>query len=736
MVFPKKSREKYELLPIVEKFKGLAMSILVVDILCCKSLYKVIKLRDDINTVYFCSLSKSVSMILKQISRLSHIQFKDFSEFPASTLYKNQRSCYEEIQDRLTHLCNLYFKSLEDDPVIIECCRTNQLDLRLAKEHLRQNAYWLFHRPVEMAVKSELLNAEDGICFLLRKSPVIHILAPMLTKNNVKLLLYQYLGLSYFLVNRDEYVLDEYIKQAYFNNPLFHVVKTLRAVLLLVVNSFCCEKLGNKTDRNPYQERNNANIGVDKYLQSAEEDCFWFRGSHIDPETIYYFEERRPSAENVRFLAQNKIRRSHIVNNPIEWFKKKANGSMATRQLLSADWGNVKKLLGLYLAQWLKGVGFYDSERKWKTLMLLQLQISYELWKNVFQQLGIKLLISMSDIDYMNAAKTMAADFSNGVVLGGLLSNIPLYTVSTERFYHVAFAWGPHFHSHIFGRYPYRTVVVTGYYLDYKFKDHNAKASVIRGKYPDKFIVTFMDNSFYQDVAYSAETIQTVYKLFFDIIDSYPQVIFFVKTKRAEVFNKARKLVPAINNYIRHDKLVPFINDPDTNQPYKPACVALASDLVIGLGISSAATESQFAGVPSFHFDLASTANNQFARKGLGTVVFQSVKSMRKAIERQINRETALSFEKIDRCYNDLDPFRDGRAAERIGTYLKWLLDGFTAGLSSEAAMANAAERYCSEWGYDKIISTPHANLQLKSHEEGLTGITIDAYKQRIQRCH
>jgi hypothetical protein len=529
----------------------------------------------------------------------------------------------------------------------------------------------------------------------------------MFKNNNVKLILYQYLGVSYFLTNRDEYIFDAEIKELYFNNPLFHAIKTLRDVLLLVVNSFLCEKLGNRKNSKQYQKKNNANIGIDKYLSLANEDCFWFNDSQIDPETIYYFEERQPPAENIEYLTQNKIRRVHIVNNPVEWFKKNVTRYQETRQLLSADWGNVKRCIGPYLSQWFKGVAFYDSEKKWKTLMLLQLQISYVLWKNIFHQLDIKLLTSLSDIDFMNAAKTMAANFSNGMVLGGHLSNHPMYNVSTERFYHTAFAWGPHFLSHIFGHYPYSAVVVTGYYSDYKFKNHYDKAKKIRAKYLNKFIITFMDNNFYHDIAWSVETIQEIYELFFNIIDSHQRVILFVKTKRAEIFNKTRKVVPTIDNYIRCGKIVPFINDADTNRPYKPACVALASDLVIGLGINTAATESQFAGVPSFHFDLSKTENNQFAKNGLGTIVFQSVESMREAIIRQMSPETAIPYKIIDHCYHDLDPFRDGRAAERIGAYLKWLLDGFNAGFSRENAMIDAAERYCSEWGHDKIVSLP-----------------------------
>ena len=52
---------------------------------------------------------------------------------------------------------------------------------------------------------------------------------------------------------------------------------------------------------------------------------------------------------------------------------------------------------------------------------------------------------------------------------------------------------------------------------------------------------------------------------------------------------------------------------------------------------------------------------------------------------------------------DDLDPFRAGRAAERMGNYVDWLLDGFRAGLDRDSVMANAAERYCAAWGEDKI---------------------------------
>ena len=54
---------------------------------------------------------------------------------------------------------------------------------------------------------------------------------------------------------------------------------------------------------------------------------------------------------------------------------------------------------------------------------------------------------------------------------------------------------------------------------------------------------------------------------------------------------------------------------------------------------------------------------------------------------------------------DDLDPFRDGKAAYRMGTYLNWLIQGYEQGLTKEVVLANAAEKYRDNWGTDKVIT-------------------------------
>ena len=54
---------------------------------------------------------------------------------------------------------------------------------------------------------------------------------------------------------------------------------------------------------------------------------------------------------------------------------------------------------------------------------------------------------------------------------------------------------------------------------------------------------------------------------------------------------------------------------------------------------------------------------------------------------------------------DDLDPFRDGKAAQRMGNYLNWLIQGFEKGLDRGTNLEETAERYRKQWGADKVLS-------------------------------
>mgnify|MGYP004264080921 CR=1 FL=1 len=54
---------------------------------------------------------------------------------------------------------------------------------------------------------------------------------------------------------------------------------------------------------------------------------------------------------------------------------------------------------------------------------------------------------------------------------------------------------------------------------------------------------------------------------------------------------------------------------------------------------------------------------------------------------------------------DQFDPFRDGKAAYRIGTFKKWLLEGLNQRKNRDIIIKNAVDRYANIWGNDKVIA-------------------------------
>ena len=139
---------------------------------------------------------------------------------------------------------------------------------------------------------------------------------------------------------------------------------------------------------------------------------------------------------------------------------------------------------------------------------------------------------------------------------------------------------------------------------------------------------------------------------------------------------------------------------------YPPAVAALAADVAVHIHINagSAAIDAALAGVPTLVLDRERWSVSPFYRLGAGQVVFTDWEELWEACVRQWSApDGSGKLGDWSPMLDDLDPFRDGRAAERMGTYIQWLMQGFKAGLNREMVMAEAAERYCSMWGSDKV---------------------------------
>ena len=133
----------------------------------------------------------------------------------------------------------------------------------------------------------------------------------------------------------------------------------------------------------------------------------------------------------------------------------------------------------------------------------------------------------------------------------------------------------------------------------------------------------------------------------------------------------------------------------------------LSSDICVSghLGGGTAPLECAIAGLPTLLIDREGCPESKLYELPEGKVIFKDWPSAIDAIMLHFNTPGGMDgFGDWSSIINDLDPFRDGYGAKRMGNYLHWLIQGFEEGLDRDAVMADAAEKYRKQWGNDKVM--------------------------------
>ena len=254
--------------------------------------------------------------------------------------------------------------------------------------------------------------------------------------------------------------------------------------------------------------------------------------------------------------------------------------------------------------------------------------------------------------------------------------------------------------------------VITGYLGDHRFAPLRSEAARVRRSIQScgaTRIVAFADENSADDARWHTghEMQRQEHAFFLERVLQEPWFGLIVKPK---VPSTLRRRLGPVAELLRRAEATGrcFVYDGGAlHSSVPPALAALAADVMVHghLCAGTAGLESALAGVPTLLMDREGWSISPFYRLGVGRVVFTDWPSLWAAcLDHWKQPRGVPGFGDWSPLLEELDPFRDGRAAERMGTYLLWLLEGFRAGLPRETVMADAAERYSATWGQDKVV--------------------------------
>ena len=143
-----------------------------------------------------------------------------------------------------------------------------------------------------------------------------------------------------------------------------------------------------------------------------------------------------------------------------------------------------------------------------------------------------------------------------------------------------------------------------------------------------------------------------------------------------------------------------------------PAEAAAAADFSVGVDINSAVVVAALAGHRAIHMDYLRLHESPlskwaiFYKAGPDRLVFDDPDKLWDRLNRYFDEpgsdpDLGIADEELLR---QIDPFRDGKAGQRIGDYVRWYLEGLDRGDDRDEALAEADLRYSGRWGADTVI--------------------------------
>jgi hypothetical protein len=438
-------------------------------------------------------------------------------------------------------------------------------------------------------------------------------------------------------------------------------------------------------------------FGMKENNERSLNDLFWWREQDIPKNRLNYLFNRpdfSPSLDRTR-----KAGSLGIKSVSLDWLAKYKNSTIPISKKSHKPLLDRVKDVFFSCRLFLQAL-FFDETRKSATAFLIRQYTQATKMASYYRFLNLKGLFDNSHAmpDYFS----LAASFSGAVRIGyevSCLNTICHVGLRTEP---VNFLWGQHSSRVLLGiGVTSRHMLISGCILNDNYDEQAQKAAKdfalnFRSK-GGKFIFSFFDNSFPP---------RNIYRGFLKWLLEDPCLGLLIKSK-AQVWSiiKADGLDGLVEQALKTGRIHILPSSAS------PADAAIVSDFSVGYLSYSAIVTCALKGARVLYLDYDKIDEPQKSYCTLHSLgpdrcVFNDFDSMKCAIQKYMENPRANpTLGDVTSVLDDFDPFRDGKAGDRISEYTSWYLEGLDNGLSRESALNLSTQKYADKWGADKVIS-------------------------------
>lgn len=457
---------------------------------------------------------------------------------------------------------------------------------------------------------------------------------------------------------------------------------------------------------------------------SRNTDLFWQPFASLQPEQLLIFfthTEDQLGRERYELLRRTSIRAvamSAASRSSPDLPLWQPTPSLSV--LLSEAW----RLRRFLLAVCFLG-GFCSGASRWIIGKLYRFVPHYLYWREFFTCFHVKVYVDHNDWEKERLAADQALEDLGGISVSYQRSDELLPSVHRASSVDVQFAFSPTCaETERQSRSMVRHFVGTGYIHDHAFARVRERADNLRRqleRHGARFIICFLGQSSSEDpaVGYSHAFQAKSYRFLIERLLADSSLGLILKPKKPRALRQTLGPWAGLLEEARATGRCVLFEEGIATTPVLPCEASQTADVAIGLVGAVAAFESALSGTPTLLIDREGWRTHPWHSYGLQATIFSDWESLWQTLEAYRKNPAGVPGFGFWGCaLTEMDPFRDGRAAERIGVYIGWLAEGLGRGLSRDAVLAAARERYVHRWGDAMVVDLRTAPPPLRCDED------------------
>ncbi|MFH1189208.1 MAG: hypothetical protein V1682_00780 [Candidatus Omnitrophota bacterium] len=465
----------------------------------------------------------------------------------------------------------------------------------------------------------------------------------------------------------------------------------------------CRRTFGAAQERNTPGLPSSKNMVACHYIEGLDparrNDLNWFVGSGIDAGRILvYFDRSRraPSHEMAGGLISRKVT-DRIERQGMRWVA-------LERDIIEAQGSEYWAPAPISKDSLIRVECAENSLTGWVVDASNDLLREVHYWGRFYEHFSIKVHYVPEEGFVKNIAQAIAFDVKkDGVLVGKQRSEISYSLNYMMGNYpkHVFFAWNEWPARHLGANLEkIEKIVITGYPNDLYNKREDYCASLRRSG--AKFVIALYDEMPGPENNMSEGEIANFYEAFLRFVLDDRSIGLMIKSKKPSVIESLPSIHPLLKKaeetgrcIVMKDIVSRLASD-----------ASFGADIAIGCGISSAVVESVIAGCKGIHYDITGQRSVDYYGWGHGKVIFDDMGELLSALKKIKEGRGGKDALGDWSCRMDsLDSFRDGKGGQRMGSYMRWLLEAFDKRLGGhDRAIEYADSNYTARWGADKVI--------------------------------